>query len=218
MAKIGVNININRVKTDLLNAACARINRGVKKAMADIGIGTRQACEKAIKSQPEYTSLKFGDLKAQFGLIDISKMLDSIIDSILAEIYIDLRPFQYKGGNVIAGGLSIRAMKKDLSYLFNMRGASYKSNEYDIPWLEWLLSAGDGPIIFNWYISFQLSPNEVLRSRSGRAVMRPQLGARWSVPQQFAGTKNDNWITRAMDYAWAPTMDVVQKALAANIT
>jgi hypothetical protein len=46
---------------------------------------------------------------------------------------------------------------------------------------------------------FDLSPGETRRSRTGMALMR--RGAGWSVPGEFAGTEESNFLTRAFDVA-----------------
>lgn len=61
-----------------------------------------------------------------------------------------------------------------------------------IPWLEWLLTRGNEIIIADYHIKFGFA----MASRSGGAIMAPTL--EWSVPSQFAGTRDDNWITRAL--------------------
>jgi hypothetical protein len=65
-----------------------------------------------------------------------------------------------------------------------------------LPWLQWLLLEGNATIVRNYTVSF--GPNRF--SRTGFALMRPSLQS-WKVPSEFAGTINDNWITRAIDGA-----------------
>lgn len=36
------------------------------------------------------------------------------------------------------------------------------------------------------------------KGRAGNVVMRKNVKGKWGVPPQFAGTPNNNWITRAI--------------------
>ena len=49
------------------------------------------------------------------------------------------------------------------------------------------------------------------RSRTGGAVMR--TGNSWSVPQEFAGTIQDNWITRSIREHEKEIMSLLERAL-----
>jgi hypothetical protein len=63
-----------------------------------------------------------------------------------------------------------------------------------LPWLEWLLLYG-GKIIVRSY-EVKVGPNP--HSRTGLAIMKPSK-KNWRVPAEFSGTRENNWVTRALD-------------------
>jgi hypothetical protein len=70
-----------------------------------------------------------------------------------------------------------------------------KFEVFNIDWLKWLLTSGAEPVIFGYRVKFGNFPT----SRTGQAIMVPKNGGAWGVPAEFAGTANDNWITRNLD-------------------
>ena len=75
----------------------------------------------------------------------------------------------------------------------NYRSKRFKTN-INIPWLDWLLTKGDQILISG----FEFQPGSNLgRSRAGRMVESPM--GNWRISPEFAGTKSDNFITRAFD-------------------
>ena len=66
-----------------------------------------------------------------------------------------------------------------------------------IPWLQWLLLDGNVTIV-NY--KFGTQPQDVIDrySRTKKGLMFKRLGGRWTMPPQFAGTVNDNFLTRAV--------------------
>lgn len=68
---------------------------------------------------------------------------------------------------------------------------------WNIPWVKWLLTMGTQKIIHNHRITFNPDILAVTPSRSGQAVMVRGFKG-WSVPEEFAGTSNDNMIVNAL--------------------
>ena len=63
----------------------------------------------------------------------------------------------------------------------------------DLHWLSWLLERGQGVIV----VGYNYTPDTAPRGRSGGGTMG--RGTAWRVPPQYAGTVNDNFVTRAFD-------------------
>ena len=78
----------------------------------------------------------------------------------------------------------------------------------DLNWLEWLLLFGNKTIIRDYVVEFGDNP----RSRTGRAVMKGVKSGKWGVPPEFAGTKNNNWITRAIESADSEINSILKEA------
>lgn len=64
-----------------------------------------------------------------------------------------------------------------------------------LPWLEWLLYRGNSYIIFGYEYRDIVSP----RSRSGKGLMVKSKNSDWKVPAKFSGTRNSNWLTKALN-------------------
>jgi len=80
-----------------------------------------------------------------------------------------------------------------------------KARVPDFPWLEWLLTAGEGTIIAGHFFVDPRDkdseiPTDVVieRSRTGLGFMAE--GGNWSMPGEHAGSLGDNFITRAVDH------------------
>lgn len=149
----------------------------------------------SIISTPEYTSLINGKLKYEFGIPDSSSKLAGILDIWSNNININYKPPRISN-NQIKSMFSINMIKINFSdVLYSDYAIVYDSlRGYSLPWLEWLLLEGNKTIVSNHEVIF--GPHK--QSRSGMAIMK-ESNKSWSVPSQFAGTINDNWITRAID-------------------
>ena len=100
----------------------------------------------------------------------------------------------------LSGGLELFVQPEDYANVLSVSEASvnYRSRRFktniNIPWLDWLLTKGDQNLISG----FEFQPGSNLgRSRAGRMVESPM--GNWRISPEFAGTKSDNFITRAFD-------------------
>jgi hypothetical protein len=81
-----------------------------------------------------------------------------------------------------------------------------------IPWLRHLLLKGDTTTIMDYTITF--NPDKIATSRSGQAIMIKSKLKRWFIPAPFAGTLNDNWVTRALQNEVYPKLEgIIQNTL-----
>lgn len=72
-----------------------------------------------------------------------------------------------------------------------------------LPWLKWLLYDGNSYLVYNYEYLDVVSD----RSRSGRGIMVYEKGSAWRVPPEYSGTKESNWITKALEY----NIDIISK-------
>ena len=81
----------------------------------------------------------------------------------------------------------------------------------NLDWLNWILTRGDEIIVSK----FRFEP-ESGRGRTGRGRMKK--GGSWRVSPQYAGTEDDNFITRALsDKALQAKMaSIIHKAIKKN--
>ncbi len=147
-----------------------------------------------IKSQPEYNELKNGRLRHQFGLPD------GRVDEILAALdSVEVTVKKAKAvGKEINADVIINMIKSNYSDILSSTAASYTTEKgSEIPWLEWLLLRGQDSVV----IGYRYLPKTAPQSRTGRGIMISGESAVYRVPPVFAGTAEDNWITRGLDAA-----------------
>lgn len=148
-----------------------------------------------VRKQPEYNSLKFGELRGMFGIANVGD-----VDTILSELD-DMR-IKIKKPTASARGIDARMeisiVKEGFAQLLSSPAASFVSEKgYPVDWLEWLLLRGNDSVVIGYRYSPQVSPF----SRTGQGIMIKGNSAIFRVPPEYAGTITDNWITRGIDDA-----------------
>lgn len=162
-----------------------------------------------IMQQPEYTALISGSLQYEFGLPDPASRLNEILLSIKTGYLVKEKPITAKSASLI-GGLKIQMIKKDFSDLLSLGSATLTTEKGDqLNWLQWLLLEGDSVIVSDHIFVFGPSPF----SRTGMGLMRESVGGFWRVPPEYAGSINNNWITRAIESAASEIDTTIQKIL-----
>jgi hypothetical protein len=184
------------------------LENAINKALPEISKDIQSVVGEALRTQPEYSSLMTGTLKAEFGIPDATS-INSVIDALIQTLAIQKSGISVTNRG-ISGGFVLTMMKSD-----DMNGIIYTDiasvndiNGYSLPWLEWLLLKGNEIIVKNYEVLYTASPY----SRSGMAVMTPSSSS-WRVPVQFAGTEKDNWTTRAIN----SVEDSVYRIIQSNI-
>jgi len=147
-----------------------------------------------IKSEPEYPSLLNGKLKYEFGIPNPDNVVSDILEIWANNISINYQPVVKRGSHIVAY-VQIDMIKQDFEDVLSSSSAIVHDNMSGIslPWLQWLLLDGSKILVRNHKV--RIGPNR--RSRTGMALM---VGSKenWKVPSEFAGTKNNNWVTRAI--------------------
>jgi|694.fasta_scaffold00234_39 hypothetical protein len=189
-------IEIKKVIDNAINKSIKIISNEIKFLIAE-----------ALRSQPEYSSLMAGTLKAEFGISNpgsIPLVIDALIDTL------DVKNSNTKiSSNGIIGGFTITMMKSDdMNGVIsaNIATVSDENKGYVLPWLEWLLYGGNEIIVQNYEVVY----GNFSYSRSGMAIMKPSSGA-WKVPSEFAGTEDNNWTTRAINSVEDNIYKIIQK-------
>lgn len=155
--------------------------------------------KKHIEKSPEYQSILSGQLKYEFGIPNPSEKLRGLILTWIDNTNVQFTPPSIDGRGMLKTSLSVSMVRIDLSdVLYTEYAAVYdRQRGYVLPWLQWLLLEGNKVIVKDH--SVVMGPNQ--RSRTGQAIMRSKENKFWKVPAQYAGTQNDNWITRCIDSA-----------------
>lgn len=98
------------------------------------------------------------------------------------------------------GGIRVTLVRDNLEPILNSPLAQYETNKgVTIPWLEWLLTAGSNVLVADYSVGAELNPGRY--SRTEALIMFPHNGGNFSISPAYAGTINDNWITRAANAA-----------------
>lgn len=184
------------IEQEILKALRPQVDSLMQSAIRRLKVSIPEIVSKAIYESATFQSLSSGQLRLEFGISDAQAKVAGLLS-----IWIKNMQFQYEKPAVATKGiksrLSINMIKSDFSDVLGSDYAEvYASKGYTLPWLKWLLLDGTANIV-NAYDVF-IGPN--YRSRTGMAIMKKSVSG-WSVPSEFAGTQNDNWITRAIEAA-----------------
>lgn len=198
----------SEIEGKILRALKPEVNKYLEKVFTKAKAKITDTIINAITNSPEYNSLISGDLKYEFGLPDSDSRVNSLLN-FWTKIRTDYKSVSISN-NKLSGGFTISMIQSDFSDVINSSAAVFTTEKgTDLNWLEWLLLFGNKTIIKDYVVEFGANP----RSRTGRAVMRGVQKGKWSVPSEFAGTKNNNWITRAIDSADGEINSVLKEAL-----
>lgn len=179
--------NINEAIAEEFNK---RINKNRKRAIDRM----RRTLPVWIRVQPEMRSLldvgNPNSLSSHFGLpVGLAtNAVDSLINSIVETVDIRLTPMN----NKLRGGVEFVVQPQDYTNLLSLPEGYNPLTSSNIHWLDWLLLKGDTTII----IGYSYSPGEGLGRAKGGNM---QKGGVWRVPPEFAGSAQNNFLTRALN-------------------
>lgn len=146
-----------------------------------------------------YQELVSGELKNHFGFEKGTEKerVDAIVDVVVDGIYHKFDGWKPKKTHM-EGNWRLHVHKSIYQGVLDLTG-SFVINTGRmggvIPWLDWLLTAGDDPVVLDFHIKLG-SYEDKTYSRSGGAIMVPKFN--WSVPQDYSGVEGDNWLTRTL--------------------
>lgn len=207
---------IKQIQTVIARELASSIKKEIDKVLPDIKNSTQTEIRRAFENNTTYKALRrrnsqlnaaLGDPLIPFGVdVVINYIVSSVKVSQLKNIKIDKEVttgirIEILGGsgNLVQELLQEPSLRKYIEY----QDASPKAGKYNIPWLDWLLTKGDGAIIYDYrilYGNFEGVRNKLGQfiSRTGQAIMVSQPGYRFTIPQQHSGTIRDNFITRTL--------------------
>ena len=187
--------SVPQIEQAILSSLLPQVSQYAKEAMKNIKNEISSIVLTSIMESPEYDSLLNGKLKYELGLSDGASQIAGLLKIWTSNIEYNFDAPQIVKDK-IKGGFSINMIKIDFSDVLYTDYA-YMTDQlrgYSLPWLQWLLLEGNAVLIKGYYVT--LGPSA--RSRTGFAVMTPAPND-WKIPAEFAGTSNDNWITRAIE-------------------
>jgi hypothetical protein len=186
------------------------LNDGLRAASNNVKKRLLERVRELILANTTSQNLMTGDLAKELGIIDGRAIMEEIISIVQNSIEFEFQPIM----SDFRGGYTVRVLKMDFQDVLSMPDAAYVSNNgILIPWLNWLLFAGQSPVIYGYRV--QMNPNNPNNSRTG-AIMVKDTGA-WSVPAVDAGTQDDNFLTRALESLDEEIKDIIQQELGATV-
>lgn len=189
--------NITRLSKAVGKIIEDELNLKLKKAAIHIKNNFGPVFINALKAQPEYNSLIDGELKEEFGLLDGSSKINTIMKVWVESLRVKMRKFRFVNTD-FTGGIRVEAIRSDFTDVMALdEGYQITEKEEALHWLQWLLLAGDQVIIKDYVIV----EGGLFHGRAGSKIMRARGGGTWSVPPQFRGNIDDNWVTRAVEAA-----------------
>ena len=191
---LSVQGSVSNIANEMLKHIVPEIEKYFSRAFDTLKEDLSSLVVDAIRMSDEYNSLLGGQLKAEFGLPDSAARVENIIK------YLENTNFQYSSilvsNGKLKGKFSLNLIQSDFSDILSLPDAVFTTEKgSQLEWLRWLLLEGDTTIIKEYEVVLGPAPN----SRTGMAIMRGTTKGKWSVPPQFSGTINNNWLTRVID-------------------
>lgn len=197
-------------KNYILKTVTETVNKRLFSKLAPAEDTIRDIVISSIKAQPEYASLKSGELRNRFG-IQSAAQVDEVLTA-LGDIDAKIDKARISGDEITAQ-ITINMIKSDFATLGGGAGTFVSEGGSLVDWLSWLLYEGNNSVVIGYKYKPKVSP----KSRTGKGIMVKGEGNIFRVPPEFAGTADDNWITRGVDAALPQIQDyfnkIVKKAL-----
>lgn len=195
------------IKNLIIDALLSEVDIRMRDVIGRIRYRIQTKVAEAIKSSPEYKSLvdQAGQLRGAFGVVNSMEAMNDAIEVWSKDIHINLTPATNIGGSIKAG-FSIGIISGDYSEVLGLQLSSFITQKDDlIPWMQWLLTAGTSQVVDDYVVSYGKSR----ASRTGLAVMKKSKASGFSVPGEFAGTEEDNFVTRSLDKITPEIIDLI---------
>lgn len=202
--------SIGRIQREIVNAMHNELSIAMRRAANSATPKIKEAVKNAIMSQPEVDSLIDGNLMYEFGIPDARNRLSNILDIWLNNTVILTR--NQRGSTRFKYSFTFQMIQADYSDVLNADEALVKIVGGALPWLEWLLLRGDDVIVRDYDVEFLPGKNN-RKSRTGMAIMVKGPNRQWSVPKEYAGDANNNFVTRAIEQIDNSILNIMEESL-----
>lgn len=193
-----------QIQREILKACEGEVKNILAKAKSKIHADIINLIIEALSRCPEIISLQSGKLRADFGLT--YDPTEEIIYAIANSTVVDFKDFTMS--KMSKAALTVYIQPNDFSNLLSKQFATAVTNKgQELPWLKWLLLAGDSIIISQFHVEYGVYPS----SRSGGAIMKP--GKIFKVDSSYSGDAENNFITRALEKYENQIKDIIGKSI-----
>lgn len=194
-----------KIEKSILGASETEIKNIFQKAKSKIHAKIINLVIEALSKCPEIISLQSGSLKYDFGL-DVDPTQE-IIYGVANSTYVYFKNFRFNK-NSVTNILSVYIQPEDFRNILNSGFSQTVTEDGNVlPWLSWLLTAGDAVIITQYHVDY----GAYNTSRSGGAIMKP--GGVFKVDSEFSGTIDNNFITRAITGYENQITDIIRTSI-----
>lgn len=183
-----INESSREIQNRILQALSIDLNNHISRAMPNIEQYFKIKINDIIVNSHTSWFLSNGQLKADFGL-DFDPV-PAIAQAVADSVKVNFKRLDKR----LKGGIEITVQPLDYLNLLSLpESVVITEKGAQLPWLDWLLTYGNSVIIVNFGVLYQQG-----LGRSGMGIM-VQGNRPFTIDPFFAGTKDDNWITRAID-------------------
>lgn len=205
MFKVKILDSTSKIQKNILSASEGEIKAMFQKAKPRIESGIKAIVRDALFQSPEIQSLKDGTLRLDFGLV--VDPTEDIVYSIVNSTNVLFKNFRFYK-NSMSNVMSIYIQPSDFNNLLSLAVSNAITEKGEVlPWLEWLLTAGNAVVIAGYSVEY----GNFAQSRTGGAIMEP-VGF-FKVDSQFSGTPENNFITRAIEPRSQEINDLIKRSL-----
>lgn len=182
-----------QIQKDINRALADHVNQIVIKGRGKLLSRVKPLVANWILEQPEVESLldgKSGSLAAQVGIPhgQNEAVVEYLVSAMVSATNIKIQPFDVK---LTRGRLDLNFQPSDFGNLLDAGIFEVVTKKgIKLEWLRWLLEEGSKPII----IGYEYTPSSG-KGRSNAGTMK--AGSAWRIEPSFAGTPDNNFITRA---------------------
>lgn len=129
---------------------------------------------------------------------------------ILSKPFVSFEECRVRNG-VISGGILmvgivaadfLDVIKSDFAKYITPPNKKRNRESYELSWFEWITTSEkyDGIMVLDYVIKFTDGNGRLAAySRTGNAIMLPKDDGMWTLPPEYAGTTNNNWITQVLE-------------------
>jgi len=146
-----------------------------------------------------------GILYYDVGLANAGQVAEQIVELVVSSI--ELRKLPARRNDL--GGIGLTVLKDGIQPILSLLMGSYQSKGGKVDWLDWLLTAGTSEVISGYRVMYGFFDT----SRTGQAIMVKSKTKGFSIDPDYAGTENDNWITRSLKRVEGNISNLFQKVI-----
>lgn len=193
----------SKVELKAASALRAMFRKKWEAIVIDIGYEIRDMLEAKLLQTDVYESLTSGILRQEFGLSDVQiAKLPELFEELISVSYISEILNQKK-----IAYLAIHILDYDqIPY----EKGSYYSNTNLVEWLKWLLFEGTDVAVSEYAVKTLKKPTR--NSRTEFTIMiGPSDNFSYSVPPEFAGDINNNFLTKVVKQSEQEILKIIAK-------